>query len=704
MAITQRFVTRDISWLAFNARVLQEAADPTVPLRERIRFLGIFSNNLDEFFRVRVATLKRMLLINQGRFHRENNPAAILNRIQDIVLEQQDVFDGIWVKILAELKQQKIYLKTEKKLNREQQKFVMQYFDEEVESTTIPLMIQGMKTFPVLREKSLYLAVSMLTPGDAGKRRYTLIEVPTRALGRFLILPSPPGEHHIILLEDVIRFALPQIFSMFGATKFESYIIKFTRDAELDFDTDLETSLIQKIKKGLKDRRKAKPVRFLYDRSIDPQLLSYLIKGFGLSAKDNLIPGGRIHNFRHFMDFPESIFPKKSIRQKTFQHPLLKDALTVAGVVMNRDVLLHFPYHSFSAVIDLLREAAMDPFVTQIKITAYRLASNSKVINALINAAKNGKRVTVMLELKARFDEEANLEWKERLEEEGIKVLIGLPNMKVHAKMCLITKTENGFTRHYGFISTGNLNEKTARIYCDTCLLTSDRFIMADINRVFRYLESPLKNQKLLSACKTLLLSPLTMRKQMLSLINTEIKNQLKKKPSGIILKLNSLSDPVLIRKLYEAAQKGVSVQLIIRGIFCTPLAGKARKKVKAISIVDEYLEHSRILLFKNGGKDKVFISSADWMVRNLDHRIEAACQITDEMMIQEINDYLQIQLGDTSKARILDEQMANRYVMPPAKRRLRSQRELYRYLYKKATGLLPDEPKAAGKTGRVNT
>lgn len=690
MAVTQRFVERDISWLAFNARVLQEAADQSVSLRDRIRFLGIFSNNLDEFFRVRVATLKRMVQLRRGRFHRENNPGAILNRIQDICVEQQDVFNSIWEKILGELKQQKIFLKTEKNLTRDQQKFVIQYFDEEVESNVIPLMIQDMKVLPLLREKSLYLAVSMQIPGDAGKRRYTLIEVPVRMLNRFVLLPGPAGEHHIILLEDVIRFALPQIFSMFNATKFESYIIKFTRDAELDYDTDIDTSLIQKIKKGLKDRKKAKPVRFLYDRSIDADLLAYLIKNFNLASKDNLIPGGRIHNFRHFMNFPD-VFPKKHIRQQPFYHPLLKDAATVSDVIMNRDVLLHFPYHSFTSVIDLLREAAMDPFVTQIKITAYRLAPNSKVINALINAQRNGKRVTVMLELKARFDEEANLEWQERLADEGIKVLIGLPNMKVHAKMCQITRTANGYTRNYGFISTGNLNERTSKIYCDTCLLTSDRHIMSDVSRIFRYLENPVKNSRLLSACKTLLVSPVSMRRQLLALINAEIKNQAKKKPSGIILKLNSLSDPVLIRKLYEAAQKGVSVQLIIRGIFCAPLTGKSRKKVRAISIVDEYLEHSRIMLFRNAGKEKVYISSADWMIRNLDHRVEAACPITEELMIQELSDYLRVQLSDTSKARILDEHMENKYVAPPAKRRIRSQRELYRYFFKKATGALPE-------------
>jgi polyphosphate kinase len=682
MAKPQPFIPRDISWLSFNARVLQEAADPSVPLRERIRFLGIFSNNLDEFFRVRVATLKRMLLIKQGRFHKEHNPTAILDQIQHIVFQQQEVFDITWKKILRELKLEKIYLKTEKELNREQQKFVLQYFDEEVESSTTPLMIQGIKSFPVLREKSLYLAVSMQVIRHAGKKRYALIEIPTNAVSRFLILPSRPGEHHIMLLEDVIRFALPRIFSMFGATRFESHIIKLTRDAELDFDTDLNTTLIQKIEKGLKARKKAKPVRFLYDREIHPELLAYLVKRFNLTARDNLIPGGRIHNFRHFMDFPDKVFPQKNIRPKPFHHPLMNNSVT--EVVLKRDVLLHFPYHSFDAVIDLLREAAMHPKVTEIKITAYRLASNSKVMNTLINAAKNGKKVTVMLELKARFEEEANIAWKERLEEEGIKVLIGVPNMKVHAKICLIKRKESTGFRQYGFISTGNVNEKTARVYSDCCLLTANRAIMADINRIFRFLENPGTNGQLLSACNTLLVSPVNMRQQLLALINNEIKNHRKKKPSGIILKLNSLSDPMLIRKLYEAAGSGVPVQLIIRSIFCIPLTGKGRKKVNAISIVDEYLEHSRILLFKNGGKEKVYISSADWMVRNLDHRVEAACPVTDEMMIQELNDYLHIQLNDNFKARLLDEHLENQYVASPAKRRIKSQQQLYHYLHQK--------------------
>jgi polyphosphate kinase len=685
----KKFIARDISWLAFNARVLQEAADETVPLSERIRFLGIFSNNLDEFFRVRVATLKRMLLVKKGHYHLLPDANEVLEKIQDTVLEQQHQFQKIWTDIQQDLRREKIFLKNEKQLSREQQKFVSQYFDDEVESSTNPLMIENIKNFPTLRDKSIYLAVVMSKNNTASSRKFALIEVPTRAIGRFLLLPSKPGTRDIMLLEDVLRFSLPRIFSMFDVNQFESYIIKVTRDAELDIDNDVNTSLIQKIERGLKARRKGKPVRFIYDREINPALLSYLIKRMNMSVKDNLIPGGRIHNFRHFMDFPESVFVRKNPRRKSFHHPLLQDAHTVTSVVMHRDVMLLFPYHSFDGPIDLLREAAIDPEVTEIKITAYRLAPQSKIINALINAHRNGKQVTVMLELKARFEEEANLEWKVRLEDEGIKVLIGFPGMKVHAKICLIKKISRGITTHYGFVSTGNLHEKTARLYGDVCLLTSNRFIMADVNRIFKYLESPTRKPQLLRQCKKLLVSPVTMRPGMIKLVNNEIRNAKKGKAAGIILKLNSLSDEELIGKLHEAAKAGVQVQLIVRGIYTAPLIKQTRFSLKAVSIVDEYLEHARILVLHNGGKELVYISSADWMVRNLDHRVEAACPIEEELLRQEILDYLKIQLADNTKARILDAQLENEYVRQDKKKKRRSQIELYNYLFQKTKPLV---------------
>ncbi len=689
MAIEKRkTIIRDISWLSFNARVLQEANDPAVPLRERIRFLGIFSNNLDEFFRVRVATLKRMVEIDykaKSKMHLEKNPQAILEQIQNIVLQQQNEFNRIWNNVQQELKKERIFLVTEKQLNKEQKKFVEAYFDEEVRQEVIPLMIESNPLPPYLRERSLYLAVAMSNKTNAYLKKYALIEIPAKFKRRFVKLPSSGGEHYIILMEDIIRYCLPRIFSFMGFDEYSAHIIKVTKDAEIDLESDVSTTLIQKIEKGVKNRRKGKPVRFIYDKEIDAGILEYLIRRLNLSRRDNIIPGGRIHNFRNFMDFPGDVFTVKHERKKPFPHPALKRTIRVTDEILKQDLLLHFPYHSFDSVIDLLREAAMDPDVNEIKITAYRLAENSKVINALANAARNGKKVTVMLELRARFDEEANLEWKERLEEEGVRVLIGVPDMKVHAKVCIIKKRVNNKTIQYGFVSTGNLNEDTSRVYSDQCLLTANRKVMADINRIFLYLEKPMfSHLKFLRQCKTLLVCPTGMRRELIRLIENEIKNAKKGLPAAITIKMNSLSDEVLIEKLYNAAKAGVEIKLIIRGIFCMYTeSNKFKVQPYAVSIVDQYLEHGRVLIFHNNGKEKVYISSADWMVRNLDHRVEAALEITNATIKQELKEYIEIQLKDNVKARVLDNDLKNTYVRKKGKT-IRSQIEIYNFLHQK--------------------
>jgi polyphosphate kinase len=682
----RKTIARDISWLSFNARVLQEAADPTVPLRERIRFLGIFSNNMDEFFRVRVATLRRMIQLgNKANMHLENNPQQIIDEIQMTVLNQQGEFNRIWEEVSKELNEQKIFLKTEKELNAEQKEFVRNYFEEEVSSDVIPLMIESIPEFPALRDKSIYLGVVMWKKESALKRKYALIEIPSRTQGRFKILPSPRAdETHIILLEDVIRFNLPDIFSYFGYDQYHSHIFKVTRDAEIDIDEDVSTTIIQKIEKGIKNRRKGQPVRFVYDREMDPGLLEYLVRRLNLTKRDNLIPGGRIHNFRHFMDFPDHIFKEKRQRKRPFDHPLLT-VRRVSDVIMEKDILLNFPYHSFLPLIDLIREAAFDPDVTTIKITCYRLAPQSKIINALINAVRNGKEVVVMIELRARFEEEANIEWKNRLEEEGAKVLVGIPNMKVHAKLCVIRKRikDNG-TVLYGFVSTGNLNEKTAKLYGDHCLLTSNQKLMADVNRMFSFLEYPKSGMGFLRDCKYIIPSPHVAKEEMMRLIEEEIKQARKKKPAIITLKMNSLSDEEMIQKLYEAARAGVQLKLIIRGIFCMYSEHKKfETPVRAISIVDEYLEHARVWVFHNRGKEKVYLSSADWMVRNMEHRVEATCPVWNEQLKKELIDILNIQLQDNVKARWLDNQLSNEYVKTNNKK-IRSQLETYNYLYKK--------------------
>ncbi|MBI5858767.1 MAG: polyphosphate kinase 1 [Sphingobacteriales bacterium] len=682
----RKTIARDISWLSFNARVLQEAADPTVPLRERIRFLGIFSNNLDEFFRVRVATLRRMIQLgSKANMHLENNPQQIIDEIQMTVLNQQGEFHRIWEEVTAQLKEQKIFLLTEKELNKEQQEFVRNYFEEEVSSDVIPLMIENIPEFPALHDRSIYLAVVMWKKESALKRKFALIELPERTQNRFIILPSPaPDEHHIILLEDVIRFNLPDIFSYFGYDQYHSHIFKVTRDAEIDIDEDISTNIIQKIEKGIKNRRKGKPVRFVYDREMDPGLLEYLVRRLNLSKRDNLIPGGRIHNFRDFMEFPEQVFKEKRQRKKSFDHPMLTTR-RVSDVILEKDVMLHFPYHSFWPLIDLIREAAFDPDVTSIKITCYRVAPQSKIINALINAVRNGKEVIVMLELRARFEEEANIEWKNRLEEEGAKVLVEIPNMKVHSKICVIRKkTKDNNSVMYGFVSTGNLSERTAKLYGDHCLLTANQKIMADVNRMFNYLEQPKSGMNFLKDCKVIVPSPSIVKKEMLNLIDEEIRQARKKKPAAITLKMNSLSDDDMIAKLYEAARAGVQLKLIVRGIFCMFSEHKKfEKPIRAISIVDEYLEHARVWVFHNKGKEKVYISSADWMLRNLEHRVEATCPIWNEEIQQELKDILNIQLQDNVKARWLDNELSNEYVRT-TKKKIRSQVETYNYLFKK--------------------
>ena len=679
-------IVRDISWLSFNNRVLQEAADESVPLPERLKFLGIFSNNLDEFFRVRVATLKRMMEVGKkANMHLEEAPDRILQQIQEIVLEHQKEFDRIWKEILRELKKQKIFLVQETQLSRVQQKFVYDYFNEEIRNNIVPLLIESMQAFPNLSDKSIYLACKLSKKDKSVPQRFALVSVPARRLPRFVILPSKAGEKHIILLEDIIRFNLPHLFQFFGYDQFTAHIIKLTRDAEIDIDNDVSTSLIQKIEKGIKNRKKGKPVRLVFDKDIDPFLLTYLVKRLGLTHKDNLIAGGRIHNFKDFMDFPNEVFAVKSHRKKPFMHPALRDSMRVSDVVMRQDVMLHFPYHSFDSVIDLLREAAIDPDVVSIKITFYRLAPRSRIVNAITNAVRNGKQVTAVLELRARFDEEANLEWKEELEEAGVKVLIGIPNMKVHGKLCIIRKHFNGKLVDYGFVSTGNLNERTAKVYGDHCLLTANPKIMGDVSRIFSYLEQPKTRFNLLKACRTLLVSPTSMRQTLTRLVQFEINQARLGKPAAITLKVNSLSDQLLIQKLTEAARAGVEIKMVIRGIFCMLTENKQFKKpIQAISIVDEYLEHARVIIFHHKGEDRVFISSADWMVRNLDHRVEAAAPVFDPVIKAELIDMLGIQLSDNVKARKLENELANQYVNPRNRKKVRSQVDTYNYLYRK--------------------
>lgn len=684
--MAKKFIPRDVSWLSFNGRVLQEAADETVPLPLRIKFLGIFSNNLDEFFRVRVAGLKRAIDLKDKSANQSfyEDPQLILEELNIRVIKQQKKFDSTWNRIQKDMAKQHVYIKTSEELNVEQQKFVSDYYQDDVESNVIPLILDDVRPMPYIRDKSLYLGIAMGKKEWQYETKFALIEIPTSSNGRFVQLPSPKDEKHIILLEDVIKFNLPLIFSYFGFDVFHAHVFKVTKDAEFDIDNDINTSLVEKISKGVKNRRKGKPTRFIFDQEMNTKLVEFLIKKLNLSKKDSIIPGQKIHNFKHFMDFP-NVFKSynQPLERTSFPHPNFQNYERVTDTVLKKDVLLSFPYHEFRPIIDLLREAAMDPDVKTIQITAYRLASNSKIANALINAARNGKEVTVMLELRARFDEENNLDWKEKLELEGIKVLTGIPNKKVHAKLCVIKKRAGMKTIQYGFVSTGNINEKTAKLYGDYCLLTSNRDVIADINKIFNYLRRPKSNPaEIIKNCKSLLVCPTDMRKELLHYIDQEITEAKAGRKAYLIVKVNSLSDKEMIKKLYDAATAGVKIDLIIRGIYCATNQKNFKLQMNAISIVDEYLEHARVMYFYNAGREQLFISSADWMTRNLDHRIEAAVKITSKKIKEDLKEMLQIQLNDNVKARILNNSLSNHYV-ENNKAPCRSQIEIYNYLKK---------------------
>ena len=688
MGLKKQGINRDISWLAFNARVLQEAADEENHIYDRLRFLGIFSNNLDEFFRVRVATLNRMTRTagNKLKMHLEENPEKILASIMSIVLTQQQQFEKIYRDLVVAMEGKKIHFKTDKQLTKEQKIFVETFFEERLHTRIVPLMIESIPSMPLLRDRSVYLACVLGHSQSAMMHRYALIEIPVGDLPRVVVLPSAKGTKDLILLEDIVRYNLPYLFAPFGFDKFMGHLIKVTRDAELDLDNDFHSNLIDDLEKGIKNRKKGKATRFVYDKQIDANLLEFMMKRLSLNKKDHMVPGGRIHNFKDFMDFPREVFTDINSRPKPFVHPLLTQPCRIMDVISKKDVMLHFPYHSFDSVIDLLREAAIDPAVVSIRVTLYRLAKDSRVINALVNAVRNGKQVSVVIELKARFDEEANMMWKKRLEEEGVKVYIGLPEMKIHAKICVIKRREFNRTIQFGFVSTGNLNESTAKVYGDHCLLTSNRQIMADINRVFDCLERPIPNLTGLKSCRTLIPAPITMRKFFQAQILKQISLSKRKKGGSLVVKLNSLSDDQLIHDLYDAAKAGVKSSFVVRGIFCGVMDQKSfKKQPQAISIVDQYLEHARVFIFGEEEQKQVFISSADWMVRNLDHRVEVACPVIDKEIQTELSHIMNIQLKENEKARILDAALSNQYVVPEeGEPWLRSQVAIHDYLKNK--------------------
>ncbi len=671
-------MNREISWLQFNERVLQEAADPATPLVERMKFLGIYSNNLDEFFRVRVATVNRMIGMEKGVFHDKYlNPRETLREINRITKIQQLEFQRIYNAVILELSGNNIFVINDNELTPEQGKFVEKYFREHVRPSLFPIILNNLKATS-LHDHSLYLAIVLQVKGNPSLEKYALVEVPVNTLSRFLILPPKDDKHFIILLDDVIRYCLNEIFSVFGFDTYKAYGIKFTRDAELDIDNDVSKSFIELMTEGLKQREVAPPVRFVYDRHMPERLLKQLLAKLNISQSDTVTSGGRYHNFKDFVSFPNIGAPELEFSPlPPLEHQGLRVTKSILAGIKEKDYLLHYPYQSFHYLIDLLREASLDPQVRGIKMTLYRVARFSNVVNALINAARNGKEVTVFLEVQARFDEEANIYWAEKMQEEGVRVIQSIPGYKVHAKLLLIRRKEGVRNVYYAGVGTGNFNETTAKVYTDVTVFTADKEIVSDVNSVFHLFESIYNAPRF----SKLIVAPFHMRAQFLKLLSNEIRNAKSGKDAWVILKINNLTDIKTIRKLYAASAAGVKIKLNVRGIcLLKPGVSNLSENIEAITIVGRFLEHSRVMVFANSGDELYYISSADWMERNFDNRIEVACPIFDRDLQRELMTLLQIQLRDNTKARLITPTKSNQYVKGNPNLKLNSQVETYKF------------------------
>ncbi|MCF5850387.1 MULTISPECIES: polyphosphate kinase 1 [Aeromonas] len=680
MSTDKLYEEKELSWLSFNERVLQEAMDKTVPLIERVRFLGIFSSNQDEFFKVRVSDVKRRILINE--VHGGDDEAKVLLRaIQQKVMALGEAFDNTYKELLIALARHNIFLVNENQLSDAIQKWLRVFFKEKVLRHIIPILLnKEVNPVKFLKDEYTYLAIEMKKNGQV--IQYALVEVPTDDLPRFFQLP-PEGtrrKKQIIILDNVIRFCLDEIFKgFFDYDEIAAYAVKLTRDAEYDLSDQLDLSLVDKMSDGLKQRLTAMPVRFVYEREMPAAMISFLKLKLQISSYDAIMPGGRYHNFKDFIGFP-------NVGRDYLENPKLPalDCRDFDGFVnafdaiTKQDILLYYPYHKFHHFTELVRQAAFDPAVSAIRINIYRVAKKSRIIHSLIDAANNGKKVTVVVELRARFDEAANIDWANILTDAGVKVVFGVPSLKIHSKLCLITRHENGEAVRYAHIGTGNFNEKTAKIYTDFSLLTRNPDITAEVEGVFEYIEYPYKRYKF----NHLLVSPINSRRQLYRLIDNELSNAKAGQPSGIILKINNLVDRDLINRLYAAGQAGVPIQMIIRGMCALrPGVPGLSDNIKVISIIDRFLEHPRVMVFHNKGNPQLYISSADWMSRNIDGRIEVGTPIYDERLKQRIMDILELQLSDTCKARVIDADQQNEYVKRGNRRKIRSQVAIYDYL-----------------------
>ena len=670
------YLERDFSWMYFNRRILQEATRPHVPLLERMTFLGIYSNNLDEFFRVRMASQSRIAECMDKTASREREHARkIIKQIGKLNARYVKEYSDAVHQVISELNKENICLLSDTDLTPEQLSFIQTYYKEQLSGSIVPIWFSAVKLLDCENDENIYLAVKVSRQHPKASSDYAFLELPVSVCGRFVRLPDQDGKSYLMYLDDVIRCSLPLVFEGLGYTDFEAYAFKFTRDAEMEIDNDLRTGMLQKISKGVKSRRRGEPLRFLYDSEMPKDLLKRLLKKLDLDSLDTVLESGRYQNHKDLMRFPDC--GRKNLKYPAWPSILKKELDgpdSILHKIQEKDRFIHVPFHHFDSFIRVLQEAAVSKQVASIKITLYRLAKESKVVKALIGAARNGKKVTVVIELLARFDEASNIDWSKKMQDAGIKVIFGVEGLKVHSK---ITHIGMKTGRDIACISTGNFHEGNARMYTDCMLMTASSHLVKEVNTVFDFIERPYSPVKF----KDLLVSPNDMKKKFLTLIDNEIKNKRNGKPAYIQIKVNHITDPDIVNKLYEASQAGVDVDLVVRGN-CSLVTGipGVSSHIRIHGIIDRYLEHSRIFIFADGGEEKVFIGSADWMPRNLDHRIEVIAPIYDPAIKGEMKRIVEYGLKDTLQGRIVDGKGGNEFWTSDEVTPFRSQEALYNY------------------------
>ena len=672
------YLPRDISWMYFNHRILQEANKENIPLLERLSFLGIYSNNLDEFFRVRVASLSRIAECTTKEAQADAASAlSILKVINDLNSQYAKEFEDSILTVKDRLKQENIYLINDTEADQDQLKFIQSFYRENINGSVIPIWFSAIKQLSLENDENIYLAVRMYKNSTAKKKtpEYAFVELPVSTCGRFVRLPDKDGKCYIMYLDDVIRCCLPMLFSGTDYTQFDAYSFKFTRDAEMEIDDDLRNGMLQKISKGVKSRKRGAPLRVLYDGDMPNGLVKQVLKVLNLDKLDTVLSGGRYHNHKDLMKFPDC--GRKDLKYPKWPSVVKKEFAgtdSILQLIRQHDRYIHVPYHSFDSYIRVLQEAAISKDVRAIKTTLYRLAKDSKVVKALIGAARNGKKVTVVIELLARFDEASNISWSKKMQDAGIHVIFGVEGLKVHSK---ITYIDMNTGDDIACISTGNFHEGNARMYTDYMLMTAQRSIVRDVESVFDFIERPYTPVRY----KELLVSPNEMKSKFVRLINDEIRNYRAGKPAYIKIKINHITDEVMVAKLYEAAEVGVPIDLLVRGN-CSLITTLPELKgnIRIHGIIDRYLEHSRIFIFAAGGAEKVFIGSADWMPRNLDNRVEVVTPVYDPQIKADLKQVVEFGLKDTLQGRIVDGSGQNILAGVEDAHPFRSQEALYNY------------------------